>query len=181
MLFSCQNRLDEVRKLNPDKSKPQTSGKGIDLHYTISGKLKAHLKTPKMLDFRNRKFPYREFPNGLKVEFYNEKGEKNTVIADYGIEYLKTELIDLRGNVKIITTDSTVLNAKQLYWDQERNWVFSDLPYTINMANGALNNGQGFDANENFDNFNSRSNEGVQYIKDSEKWCGFTNISNMLI
>lgn len=170
MLFSCQNRLEEVRNLKPKKTKPQTTGHGIDLHYTIDGKLKAHLKTPKMLDFRNREFPYREFPDGLKVEFIDDDtGKKNTVYADYGIEYLQTDLIDLRGNVKIVTTDSTVLNAKQLYWDQDRDWVFSDKAYTIKMPDGALNNGQGFDANEKFDKFNSRSNEGIQFIKDSQK------------
>ena len=37
------------------------------------------------------------------------------------------------------------------------------------MNNGALNDGEGFDANENFDKFISRSNIGVQYLDESEQ------------
>lgn len=169
MLFSCQGKLTEVRRLEMESDAPQATGKGINLFYTDSGKVMAHLKSPLMKDFSNQEFPYREFPDGLKVEFFNEAQEKNTVIADYGIIYGQTGLVDLRGNVKVTTPDSTVLKANQLYWDQNREWVFTDVPYNIKLANGALNRGQGFDANQKFDNFISRSNIGVQYIEEEKK------------
>jgi len=169
MLFSCQNGLNEARKFDVGSTAPLTEGEGVNLFYTDSGKVRANLRSPIMLDFTNQEFSYREFPNGVEVDFYNEKQEKTTIVADYGIVYNQTDLVDLRGNVKIVTSDSTVLNAKQLYWDQSKSWVFSDLAYDIKMNNGALNDGEGFDANENFDKFISRSNVGVQYIDESEK------------
>ena len=110
-----------------------------------------------------------EFPDGVEVDFFNEKQEKTTIVADYGIVYNQTDLIDLRGNVKVVTSDTTILNAQQLYWDQARSWVFTDKKYNIQMNNGALNDGEGFDANENFDKFISRSNIGVQYLDESEQ------------
>lgn len=168
MLFSCQDRLNQVRGWDANDFGPQTTGEGINLFYTDSGKVKANLRSPKMLDFTNLNFPYREFPNGVEVDFFDENSNKNTVVADYGIIYSNTGLVDLQGNVKIVTHDSTVLNAEQLYWDQNRSWVFSDVRYNIRMNNGALNDGEGFDANENFDKFISRSNVGVQYIDESE-------------
>lgn len=169
MLFSCQNGLNEARKFSEHRIEPLTVGEGVNLFYTDSGKVKANLRSPKMLDFTNLQFAYREFPNGLEVDFYNEEQQKTTIVADYGIVYNQTDLIDLRGNVKIVTSDSTILNAKQLYWDQARSWVFSDKKYNIQLNNGALNDGEGFDANENFDKFISRSNIGVQFIDESEK------------
>lgn len=168
MLFSCKNRLNEVRNWDVNAYGPQTSGEGINLFYTDSGKVRANLRSPKMLDFTNLEFSYREFPEGLQVDFFDEKNKKSTVTADYGIIYDQTDLVDLRGHVKIVTADSTILHAEQLYWDQARDWVFSDVPYTIKMDNGALNDGQGFDANKNFDKFISRSNVGVQYIDESK-------------
>lgn len=168
MLFSCQNRLNEVRIWEQETNEPQTVGEGINLFYTDSGKVKANLRSPKMLDYTNLDFPYREFPDGLEVDFFDENNQKNTVIADYGIIYQQTHLVDLQGNVKITTSDSTILNAQQLYWDQKKEWVFSDIPYTINMNNGALNDGKGFDANENFDKFISRSNVGIQYLEEND-------------
>jgi len=169
MLFSCQNGLDEARKFDGNRVEPLTIGEGVNLFYTDSGKVKANLRSPKMLDFTNQQFAYREFPDGVEVDFFNEKQEKTTIVADYGIVYNQTDLIDLRGNVKVVTSDTTILNAQQLYWDQARSWVFTDKKYNIQMNNGALNDGEGFDANENFDKFISRSNIGVQYLDESEQ------------
>jgi LPS export ABC transporter protein LptC len=168
MLFSCQDRLNEVRKWDLDEGKPQTAGKGINLFYTDSGKVKANLRTPLMNDFTHLDFSYREFPDGLELDFFDEENKKNTIIADYGIMYEQTDLVDLQGNVVITTADSTVLKAKQLYWDQQRGWVFSDINYNVKLNNGALNEGEGFDANEKFDKFISRSNKGVQIVEETE-------------
>lgn len=169
MLFSCQGKLSEVRKWKQQSMAPNAIGKGINLFYTDSGRVKAHLVSPLMYDFSTQKFPYREFPEGLKVAFFNEEQEKNTIKADYGILYPKTGLIDLRGNVKIVMSDSTILHAKQLYWDQSRAWIFTDVSYSIKMGDGGVNHGSGFDSNENFNNFSSRSNVGVQVIDEEEK------------
>lgn len=147
---------------------PQAIGTGINLKYTDSGKVVATLKSVKMRDFSNKSFPYREFPEGLEVEFFDEENKKNTVTANYGVIYDETGLIDLQGEVVVITSDSTRLMAKQLYWDQNNNWVFTDHPNTIRFKNGALNEGEGFDSNQEFSNFRSRSNVGVQIIEEEK-------------
>lgn len=168
MLFSCQGNLEEIRALDLEGNSPQAVARELDLKYTDSGRLVANLRSPRMLDFSNKKFPYREFPDGLEVEFYDEENQKSTVRADYGVVYEETGLIDLQGEVVIFTSDSTRLEASQLYWDQNLGWVFTDKPNKIRFPNGALNEGQGFDANQNFGNFRSRINVGVQIIEDKD-------------
>lgn len=169
MLFSCQGRIDKVRQMNKENLGPQTEEKGVNFVYTDSGRVTAKIRSKQMLDYGLIDFPYREFPQGVEVEFYDDSNKKNTVFADYAIIYNKTNLVDLRGHVKIITGDSTVLKSKQLYWDRDRKWVFTDLDYTIEMTNGTVNNGQGFDSNEKFSNFISRSNFGTHQIEDQEQ------------
>lgn len=168
MLFSCEGNLKGVREMEMPADAPQAIGTGIQLKYTDSGKVVATLESAKMRDFSNKGFPYREFPEGLKVKFIDEENLTNTVTADYGIIYDETGLIDLQGNVVVITSDSTRLMASQLYWDQTNNWVFTDRPNTIRFKNGALNEGQGFDSNQDFSNFRSRSNVGVQIIEEEK-------------
>ena len=165
MLFSCEGNLKGVQEMEIPEDAPQAIGTGINLKYTDSGKVVAVLRSDLMKDFSNKEFPYREFPEGLEVDFFDDE-EKNTVIADYGVIYSNTGLIDLQGNVVVITSDSTELTAEQLYWDQSNNWVFTDQPNTIRFKNGALNVGQGFDSNQEFSNFRSRSNVGVQIIEE---------------
>ncbi len=168
MLFSCEGNLKEVRAFGIEGDAPQAIAQGINLKFTDSGRLVATLKSPKMLDFTNKSFPYREFPEGVEVEFFDEENNRNIVNADYGIVYEQTHLIDLQGNVIIITADSTRLEASQLFWDQDNSWVFTDKANTIKFPNGAINKGLGFDSNQDFSNFRSRTNTGVQIIEEKK-------------
>jgi len=166
MLFACEGNLKDVKNMEKDFLAPQAKVYGINLTYTDSGRVKANLRSPEMLDYSNRTFPFREFPNGVEVDFFEADSSKNTVISDYAIIYNESKLVDLRGNVKIITADSTIMTGSQLYWDQENEWVFTDYSYQIELPNGAKNNGDGFDSDQKFNNFISRTNTGTQYIED---------------
>ena len=168
MLFSCEGNLADVRKMDIPEDAPLAIGRGINLKYLDSGIVVAQLRSDLMKDFSNKEFPYQEFPEGLSVVFYDEERNRNTVTAEYGVVFEDTGLIDLRGDVVILTSDSTRLMADQLYWDQNQNWIFTDRPNTIQFKNGAVNKGQGFDSNQEFSNFRSRSNVGVQIIDDKE-------------
>jgi len=167
-LFACEGNYRQIQQLNTADLGPIAEGKGVNLKYTDSGKLVANLITPKLLDFSNYNFSFSEFPDGVEVQFWNDKGEKTTVTSDYGIQYDKNNLIDLRGNVVLITSDSVKLNAQQLYWDQNNKWVFTDQPYTIVFKNGSYNEGAGFDSSEAFDNFISTRNVGVQIVDKTD-------------
>ncbi len=169
MLFSCQGRIDEVRQLGLKNFSAATEETMVNAVYTDSGRVALKLRSPLVMDYSNLAYPYRESPQGIEVDFFDKNEEKNTVTADYAIAYDKSGLIDLQGNVKIVMADSSILKAHQLYWDQENNWVFTDEEYTLELANGTVNDGQGFDSDENFNNFISRSNIGIHFIDEEEK------------
>ena len=78
MFFSCNNNLKEVQKIGISENEPIGIAENINLKYTDSGKLKAILISPKMFDFSNRDFPYSEFPNGIKLDLF-ENGEKKVM------------------------------------------------------------------------------------------------------
>lgn len=166
MLFSCEGNLKDVKQMEKDFLEPQSKVYELNLFFTDSGVVKANLRSPEMLDYSNRKFPFREFPQGIELDFFEADSSKNTVVSDYAIQYLETGLIDLRKNVKITTSDSTILRGPQLYWDQQREWLFTDYKYDLQLPNGARNQGEGFDSDQKFNTFNSRSNTGIQYIPD---------------
>ncbi len=105
MLFSCEGNLERVRAFDMPGENPQAVGRNLNLKYTDSGRLVATLKSERMLDFTNLAFPYREFPDGIEVEFFDEERKKNTVTANYAIIYDQTNLIDLQGDVVLITSE----------------------------------------------------------------------------
>ncbi|HLS29643.1 MAG TPA: LPS export ABC transporter periplasmic protein LptC [Flavobacteriaceae bacterium] len=169
MLFSCQGRINKVRQLSAKNFNPATEETMVNAVYTDSGKVALKLRSPLVYDYSNLDFPYREAPDGIEVDIFDKDKNKSTVTADYAIAYDQTDLIDLQGNVKIVLSDSTTLSARQLYWDQKRKWVFTDQEYTLHLANGTVNHGQGFDSDENFNNFISRSNIGKHYLDEKNQ------------
>ena len=164
-LFSCQEDFNKVRSMNLASDDPVGIGENANAIHTDSGKVVANLLAPKFLDFSNRKFSYSEFPDGVTVYFY-EEDKKSTITADYAIRYDQTGLVDMRGNVVLLTSDSTELLAEQVYWDQNDNWIFSDSPYRIKFNDGSYNDGSSFDSNKDFTTFLSRKNTGVQLIEN---------------
>lgn len=168
ILFSCEGNLNEINKYNQEVDVPQSVANQINLFYTDSGRVKANLRSPKMQNFASENFQYKVFPIGVEVDFFDSDSTKNTIVADSAIVHETFDLIDMRNNVKITTADSVILTTNQLYWDTKKEWVFTDRAYTIRLSNGTENNGVGFDSNQDFTIFNSRSNTGIQVLQDSD-------------
>ncbi|RZS99787.1 LPS export ABC transporter periplasmic protein LptC [Aquimarina brevivitae] len=166
LFFSCHDNKQTTTNPEVFKNTPEGEAFNVNLKYTDSGRLMAVLKSPKILNFNNKSFGYWEFPDGVVLDIIDEEGKVSVIKADFAISYPQTNLIDMRGNVDILTADSTRLKAQQLYWDQEANWIFTDYPYTSILPDGTINEGDGFDANQDFTILNSRINEGVLFIKD---------------
>lgn len=166
LFFSCQSESSSINNIVTLEDAPIAEGLDINLKYTDSGRLTATLTTPRILDYTNKNFGYQEFPDGIILNIIDIEGKVSVVTSDYAISYMETGLIDMRGNVDIKTADSTHLMAKQLYWDQNINWVFTDQPYTSRFPDGAVNEADGFDANQDFTILNSRINDGIMVIEE---------------
>lgn len=149
MFFSCNNSYKEVQKMGISENEPIGVADHINLKYTDSGRVTANLLSDKMLNFSNRDFPYYEFTEGVTLYIYDENNEKSTVVSDYAISYDQTKLIDLQGNVKIVTKTHDTLFAEQLYYDQKKEWLYTNKPVTFRTGLDIIN-GNGFDSNSKF-------------------------------
>ena len=165
MFFSCKNNFKEIQNMGIVDSGPLTIAEHINTKYTDSGKLKMNLISPKMLDFSNRAFAFFEFPEGINLNFFDDDNNKNNVVADYGLVYNQTNLIDLRGNVVLTTYNNDTLFAEQLYYDQKTEWLFTNQPVRFVRQNEIIN-GNGFDSNRNFTNAEVLETTGVIYIDE---------------
>ena len=151
VFFSCNNSLKEVQDLNMASYGPVSIAENINSKYTDSGRLTSVLVSPKMYNFTNNKFPYYEFPNGIDLTLFDDKLNKNTVIADRAVVYSQTDLIDLKGNVVLTTSANDTLFTDQLFYDQEKQWLFTNFPVKFRTKD-YLTNGNGFDSNKNVTN-----------------------------
>ncbi|MFT4781640.1 MAG: LPS export ABC transporter protein LptC [Psychroserpens sp.] len=170
MLFSCESTFNDVQQIGILQNQPIGEAKNINLKYTevedSIGKVIANLESPKMLDYSNRGFSFSEFPDGVRLSLYDENNQKNVVLADYAIVYNATDLIDLQGNVILITPQKDSLFAEQLYYDQKREWLFSNLPVRLKSATANNGNGDIFDSDTKFKNYTILEGRGDMILKD---------------
>ncbi|MBL7559070.1 LPS export ABC transporter periplasmic protein LptC [Olleya sp. YSTF-M6] len=149
LFFACKSNLKDVKKMSMSANEPVGVSDSINVKYTDSGRLSANLVSPKMFDYSNRMFSYSEFPDGIVLYLYDDKNAKTTVISDYAIIYNNTNLIDLQGNVIAATPTMDTLYADQLYYDQSKEWLFTNKPATY-RSKGYVTSGNGFDSDKNF-------------------------------
>jgi LPS export ABC transporter protein LptC len=126
LFISCGDSSQALMEINADLQEPLGTASNIRMVYTDSIKIQAILTAPKHVDYTNLSFRYAEFPEGLKVIFFDDLERENEVVADYGILYNDTKLIDLKGNVRLQSHDGSVLTTSQLFWDAESEWLFTE-------------------------------------------------------
>lgn len=165
IFFSCQTDFKEVQQMGVINKGPLSIAENINTKYTDSGKLKSHLQSAKMLNFSNRDFGFYEFPDGAVLDLFDDDNNKSNVISDYAIMFDETNLIDLRGNVVLHTHNNDTLFADQLYYDQEREWLFTNQPVRFRTKDQIIN-GNGFDSNRNFTNAQVLEVTGIVYLNE---------------
>ena len=130
-------------------------------------KVIAVLTGPLTDNYNNLVFPYRTFPEGLHVDLFDESGNKNVIVADYGIKYSITNMIDLQGNVVVEGHDGKKLETQQLFFDQANEWVFTQGKFKFtNPADGTIIYGEGMDVRRDLKFLNAHRTDGVTMIKE---------------
>ena len=167
LFFSCDDGSSTLKQINQFNENPVGIAYDIHMTYTDSAEVKAILTAPLNLDYTHLSFKYSEFPEGLKIIFYNNNNEENTVVADYGILYNQTKIVDLQGNVVLLSNDGSRLETSQMYWDSEKEWLFTEQPFTfknINYDMAAIR----LDTNKEFSKFQTGNLTGTMSVKEQK-------------
>ncbi|WP_405412706.1 LPS export ABC transporter periplasmic protein LptC [Maribacter sp. Asnod1-A12] len=182
MLFlSCQDEYKRVGEEAQKKVYPRGVVEDFVLTYTESpielgsedegsSRVMAVLSGPIRNDYEQLSFPYQTFPDGLLVEIFNEKNEKTTIEADYGVLYSVTSIVDLRGNVLIKGDDGKKLSTSQLYYDRGNEWAFTHEKFTFtNPEDGTVMDGEGMDVQKDLKFLNAHKTYGLMLIKEEKE------------
>ena len=165
--FSCDDGDSTLKQINQYNDNPVGIAYDIRMTYTDSAVVKAILTAPINLDFTHLSFKYSEFPEGLKIIFYNNKNEENTIVADYGILYNQTKIVDLQGNVLLLSHDGSRLETDQMYWDSEKEWLFTEQPFTFKNVNYDIAAVR-LDTNKEFTKFKSGKLTGTMVVEEQQ-------------
>jgi len=159
-MASCESNFRDVQRINSVAFSPVGRSENINLKYTDSGKVKAILVSPLMLDYSNLEYGFNEFPRGVNVTLIDDQQKNSYIVSDYAITYADTDIIDLQGNVKITSNDGSVLATQQLYYDQKNEWFYTEKRFKFTDGKGGMLEGPGIDFNKDFTIMNTQRNTG---------------------
>jgi len=89
----------------------------------------------------------------VRIEFFNDKGETySTLVADQGLVHQRTNDLEARGHVNIVTTTGVKLETDSLRWMNATGKIVSDAFVRVTRKNDVVT-GWGFESDANLDHF----------------------------
>jgi LPS export ABC transporter protein LptC len=170
LLASCENSLNDIKKIaSAEADKPISRSTFVDIIYSDSAKVKAHLTAPLEIDYDDAAKPYKEMSKGVKIIFYEDDlSVKGTITSEYAIEKDKENLIEFHKNVVAKNAQGETFKSDELIYDEANKKLFSKKPVQIIMTNGNVMNGTGFNSNESLYPWHIDQSTGVFHVNDKE-------------
>lgn len=169
LITGCENSLKDIQKISANEvSKPVERYTGVDVIYSDSARVKAHMTAPVMINYKVKK-PYIEMPNGVKVIFYdNNLHETSTIVADYAIRHEAEKTIELRKNVIGTNVKGDTFTSDELIWDENTKQIHSSKLVHVKMSDGSISDGTSFTSDENFTHWTMTQGTGTFHVNDQD-------------
>ena len=148
-VFGCSNNYQEVQDL-AKKKMPVDKATQVESYLSQDGIVKAKLTAPLMITTTVSDTPTTEFPKSLHVDFYDSTQKiQSKLFAKYGLYYNNKQLVFLRDSVIIFNITGDTLRCEKLWWDQDRELIYTDVPVHIRKPDESID-GTGLTADQNF-------------------------------
>ncbi|MCQ2284186.1 MAG: hypothetical protein MJZ57_04730 [Bacteroidales bacterium] len=152
MMFfvSCGNRHKKVELLEYNGKFPEESAENMCITMSDGGKTSFIVKTPLMNSYAGDSV-YSDCPKGITAISYNESGQKQAILtADYACiinnaVYRACNNVVIRDVIK-----GDTLETQEIIWDQRQRTIYSNVLVKQKKADGSVNYGDGFTADERF-------------------------------
>ena len=167
-LISCKNDIETINALTSELNLPDQSGFNIETSYTDSGILKGKIFAPEINKYSRKEEPYIEFPQGMKVVFYDSLERAVSYIqSNYAIYYEKKELWEARNQV--IAEDQIKgekLETEHMFWDQKAERIYSDKFTRLTNSDGVFYGENGFEARQDLTKWRLKGSSGTVNVRD---------------
>lgn len=166
---SCENDIKKVQELTAKQDSAIVSAKNIQMHYTTNGINNILMKAPVLNRYINEKGKsHLEFPEGMDLTFYDQKGDvTSTIRADYSIYFEDEGRWIAKFNVVATNEKGETLNTEYLIWLQNEKKIMSDQFVKINTSDGVIY-GDGFESDQTFSSWEVVNGRGVINIQENE-------------
>jgi LPS export ABC transporter protein LptC len=131
--------------------------------FSDSAVVRVKMSGVKQYEFENGN---REFPKGVRVEFFGEDGDSSSVLTSNYARYFKDQdLYQVTGNVIIRSIgEKKTMKTEELYWKPGNKKVYTEKTVTIQTVDKMLI-GEGLEATEDFSYYEIKKPTGSFLLK----------------
>lgn len=154
MLMMCLSSCEQDEEHRPDRNmgNPETSPTmrtaNVKTMISDSGYMKYIITSPLWLVYSEAKRQHWDFPHGLHLDQLDEKFKPAaSIYCDSAVYYNRERLWRLSGDVVMINVRRDSFLTQQLYWDQDKQKLYSDSFIHIVRADRVIE-GYGFTSNQ---------------------------------
>ena len=168
-LCACSEQKEHTAPaINPQDSVSVMISYGINTLVSDSGIMKYRIVAEKWEVNEIKNPPRWYFPRGLFMEQFDEKFHVETYIqADTAYNYTQQKLWHLIGNVRVKTVDGLRFWSEELWWDQNRHELYSNL-YSHVVTPEREIEGAYFTSDEHMRHYKVTNTKG-NFIREEEK------------
>lgn len=128
---------------------PTMTTHDVSTFISDSGYTRYHITTDLWQMFEDAQEPFWRFPSGLELEQYDQNlRPAANVVCDSATYLSRRRIWQLDGNVVMVNTLRDSFLTQQLFWDQNRQKVYSDSFIHI-VRSDRIIEGYGFESNQN--------------------------------
>ncbi|MCD8184329.1 MAG: LPS export ABC transporter periplasmic protein LptC [Bacteroides sp.] len=170
LLFSsCSGRKkDSGAAITERDSLPVMDTRGVTTLISDSGITRYRIKTAEWLVFDRKSPSYWAFEKGIYLENFDSLFQVEASIkSDTAYYYDKQKLWKLMGNVHIQNLKGEKFDTELLYWDQNKEKVYSDRFIRIEQPDRIIT-GRGFDSNQQMTVYTIHKPEGIFYVDEDD-------------
>lgn len=158
-----------VLKLSAKDSIPDVTINNVNVKQSEMGRITLELTAPKMVSYQTHD-AYTEFPNGLKIVFFDSLMQPKTELtANYGISWDSRRTMQARGNVVMRNFQKhEQLNTESLLYDLNMKKVSTNDFVKITQPDKIVLGKNGMESDELFDNWKIRGVSGTIYVDENK-------------
>jgi LPS export ABC transporter protein LptC len=168
-LISCQSKvtIDIPPDLIEKKIVPSMDAVDFETTFIDSGVVRYHLKTPRLLVFKDVKMPYKEFPEGFHLEEYdNNKKVISKLSGNYGKQFDKEGKWLATGNVVLVNIKGDTLRTEELNYSEKDDLIYTDKFVSINKGDHFIIGEEGFKSDAQMTKLFIFKTKGHVYMED---------------
>ena len=160
-LSACENDVADIQRVIQPEEMSVERARSVELLYSDSAIVRVRIQAETMLSHLNEKEPYREFPDGVHVDIFNDNGQVGSrLIAKHATHYTKQHKVILRDSVVVWNAKGERLTTEKLIWDEKKEKIYSDEQVTVRTATEVIY-GHNFEATQDFSSWHIKNVKGI--------------------